>query len=365
MEATLIKRRILPVLLLTFVSFFGFSQQHSAGVNIDSPNPNAVLHLVSPFNDQGLLVPKLTSAQRTTLGTTLAAKNDAAADNGIMVYDQDEDNFYFWVTGVGWVKMAVDQTLANVLANGADANGVVITGAGDPTNPQDVATKNYVDTQAGVTVDGTTINGDGVITPLSVNIGTNPGDILQLGAGSQLPAVDGSLLTGITAAIGANSVNSSSITDGSIVNADVNVAAAIAGTKINPSFGAQNIVTTGNITGTNLAGDGSAITNISAVNFSGALAGDVSGTQGATVVDNVGGSTAANINTATTTVIGATSLDLDDTDDLTTADVGTGVGQVLQFGVAATLPALDGSALTGITTTNFSGALAGDVSGTQ
>ncbi|MEP5610719.1 MAG: hypothetical protein ABJP45_00645 [Cyclobacteriaceae bacterium] len=83
------------------------------------------------------------------------------------------------------------------------------------------------------------------------------------------------------------------------------------------------------------------------------------------MVDNVGGSTAANINTATTTVIGATSLDLDDTDDLTTADVGTGVGQVLQFGVAATLPALDGSALTGVTSANFSGALAGDVSGTQ
>ncbi|MEP1093912.1 MAG: hypothetical protein ABJG78_02315 [Cyclobacteriaceae bacterium] len=276
MKATLIKKRVLPILVLSLISSLALSQQHSAGVNIDNPNPNAVLHLVSPFNDQGLLVPKLTTTQRTTLGTTLAAKNDAAADNGIMVYDADEDAFYFWVTGVGWVKMAVDQTLANVLANGADANGIVITGAGnpvnpqdvatkdyvdnqadsdnqdlnnvlnvnnsannnaitnllDPANPQDAATKNYVDAQAGVTVDGTSINGDGNITPLSVNIGTGAGQIVQLGAGSQLPAVDGSLLTGVTSVIGANSVNGTGIADGSIEDVDVSGTANIAWTKI-------------------------------------------------------------------------------------------------------------------------------------
>jgi hypothetical protein len=40
-------------------------------------------------------------------------------------------------------------------------------------------------------------------------------------------------------------VGTSDITDGSIVNADVGAAAAIAGSKIAPDFGAQNIVTTG------------------------------------------------------------------------------------------------------------------------
>ena len=34
-------------------------------------------------------------------------------------------------------------------------------------------------------------------------------------------------------------------TDGSIVNADINASAAIAGTKISPDFGSQNITTTG------------------------------------------------------------------------------------------------------------------------
>ena len=43
-------------------------------------------------------------------------------------------------------------------------------------------------------------------------------------------------------------VASANIVDGTIVNADVNASAAIAGTKISPDFGSQNITTTGTIT---------------------------------------------------------------------------------------------------------------------
>ena len=45
--------------------------------------------------------------------------------------------------------------------------------------------------------------------------------------------------------LASNSVVSASIVNGAIVNADVNGSAAIAGTKISPDFGSQNIVTTG------------------------------------------------------------------------------------------------------------------------
>lgn len=48
--------------------------------------------------------------------------------------------------------------------------------------------------------------------------------------------------------LAANSVSSSNIVDGTIVNADINASAAIAGTKISPDFGTQNIQTTGNAT---------------------------------------------------------------------------------------------------------------------
>ena len=78
-----------------------------------------------------------------------------------------------------------------------------------------------------------------------------------------------------------NFVTSSHIVDGSIVNADVNTSAGIAGTKVNPAFGSQNISTsgtlasgaqtvTGNITvsgtvdGRDIATDGSKLDNIEA-----------------------------------------------------------------------------------------------------
>jgi len=51
-------------------------------------------------------------------------------------------------------------------------------------------------------------------------------------------------------------ITSAKITDGTIVNADVNASAAIAGTKVAPDFGSQNIATTGtinNLTTTELA----------------------------------------------------------------------------------------------------------------
>ena len=47
-------------------------------------------------------------------------------------------------------------------------------------------------------------------------------------------------------------VESGSIVAGSIVNADINASAAIAGTKISPDFGSQDITTTGSLTGNGL-----------------------------------------------------------------------------------------------------------------
>jgi len=56
-------------------------------------------------------------------------------------------------------------------------------------------------------------------------------------------------------------VTSAKITDGAIVNADINASAGIAGTKISPDFGSQNITTTGNaVFGGNLTVSGTTTT---------------------------------------------------------------------------------------------------------
>ncbi|MEP1831462.1 tail fiber domain-containing protein, partial [Ekhidna sp.] len=44
-----------------------------------------------------------------------------------------------------------------------------------------------------------------------------------------------------------DAVNTENITDGTIANSDINAAAAIAGTKISPNFGSQNISTSGTL----------------------------------------------------------------------------------------------------------------------
>ena len=89
-----------------------------------------------------------------------------------------------------------------------------------------------------------------------------------------LPDVSGTVVTtGDTGSITSTmildgTIVSGDIADGTIVNADINASAAIAGTKINPSFGTQNLSLTGNISvsgtvdGRDVSTDGSKLDGI-------------------------------------------------------------------------------------------------------
>ena len=63
--------------------------------------------------------------------------------------------------------------------------------------------------------------------------------------GTVITTGDTGTVTGTMLAEG--TVTSTDIADGTIVNADINASAAIAGTKVSPDFGSQNIATTGTI----------------------------------------------------------------------------------------------------------------------
>ncbi|MEM9859012.1 MAG: hypothetical protein AAF843_16760 [Bacteroidota bacterium] len=151
-----IKSRLIVAVSLLAVNHFLFSQEFSAGINIENPNPNAVLHLVSPNNDQGLLIPKLINSQRNGMILTLE-------DKGLMVFDEEDDRFYFW-DGTDWVVINVGNS--NVLTS--------------------------------VATDSTLI-GDGVAggTELGVNVGTEAEQIVQLDESGNLPALNASALTNI------------------------------------------------------------------------------------------------------------------------------------------------------------------------
>ncbi|ADD94504.1 hypothetical protein [uncultured phage MedDCM-OCT-S08-C1441] len=114
-----------------------------------------------------------------------------------------------------------------------------------------------------------------------------------------LPNVSGTVVT--TGDTG--TVTSTMIVDGTIVNADVNASAAIAGTKISPDFGSQNVTTTGKIevgTVIDLNANGSAYfasnVGIGTQNPAGALdVGAVSGAVTAGDLTITTGSTAAKV----------------------------------------------------------------------
>ena len=118
---------------------------------------------------------------------------------------------------------------------------------------------------AGV-VTATTFKGNGDFVELDVDGHTNLDNVSIAGAVTATTfSGSGASLTGITNANISNSaaidlsklatgslpsaitVASANLVDGTIVNADINASAAIAGTKISPNFGAQNILTTGQL----------------------------------------------------------------------------------------------------------------------
>ncbi len=96
--------RFLGLACLLFLAIFneGYAQ-NSVGIGTENPNQNAVLHLVSPNQNQGLLIPTMNTAQRTADAFIQAL---SAAESGLLVYDAQENTFYYWMNPGGWVPMA-------------------------------------------------------------------------------------------------------------------------------------------------------------------------------------------------------------------------------------------------------------------
>ncbi len=100
-----------------------FAQAQSGiGIGTSNPNPNAILDIVSSGNDKGILIPRLTTVQRTAMNTSLSTN-----ENGLMVFDSDLNGFYFW-NGSDWMSITVIQDLQLV------GNTLTITNNASATN---------------------------------------------------------------------------------------------------------------------------------------------------------------------------------------------------------------------------------------
>ncbi len=85
-------------LCLFFISHINFGQ--SVGVGTNNPNSFAILDITAPNKNQGMLMPRLTTAERTALGTSIAGSASPNASNSLLVYDTDLQKYFYWDSGV-------------------------------------------------------------------------------------------------------------------------------------------------------------------------------------------------------------------------------------------------------------------------
>lgn len=118
--------RLLLSLALILWTTGMYAQNKTLGVGIASPNPNAALHVESPGGNQGMIMPRLTTAQRTAMPL-------AASDQGLMVYDTDLNGVFTW-DGVAW-ETGADSFPTEITLDNADmindVNALSITYTGD------------------------------------------------------------------------------------------------------------------------------------------------------------------------------------------------------------------------------------------
>jgi hypothetical protein len=86
--------RHLLILMVMLTGITLFSRAQSVGIGTNTPAASAMLHINS--TNKGLLIPRLTTAQRTAI---------ASPASGLQVYDTNTNSFWYF-NGAGWIELA-------------------------------------------------------------------------------------------------------------------------------------------------------------------------------------------------------------------------------------------------------------------
>ncbi len=114
------------ITLVTVLMFFASSKAQNVGINETgaTPNTNAMLDINSDLNfNKGLLIPRLTTVQRTAMALALA-------DDGMTVYDTSTKSFWYW-NGSAWVEFGVDSRYWKLTGNSGTTVGTNFLGTID------------------------------------------------------------------------------------------------------------------------------------------------------------------------------------------------------------------------------------------
>lgn len=182
---------------LSLTIIFSLSEvyaQNSVGIGTREPNANAALQIVASDGNQGVMIPGLTSDERSDESFVSAL---GEAENGLLVFDTDEQVFYYWMND-RW-QPVLSGSIAQILTAGEgisipSPNLIVNTGDTDSTN--DITTSTLAEGDLSGTFPSVTIVpgavdteklADGAVTTLKVEDNTLlPEDLASPGAGKVL-----------------------------------------------------------------------------------------------------------------------------------------------------------------------------------
>ncbi|QIE58312.1 hypothetical protein G5B37_01625 [Rasiella rasia] len=136
----------------------GATNPLSVGIGTDAPNANASLDLVG-FN-KGLLVNRVTNAQRTNMETSPASGIALdLADEGLMVFDTEDDALYVW-DGSDWVAFGSGTDDQTVDLFQLDGNNLELSLEDDGAAALQVDLSGYLDNTDNQTADVFQLNGN-------------------------------------------------------------------------------------------------------------------------------------------------------------------------------------------------------------
>jgi len=145
--------------ILIILAILSFSLSHAqVGIGTDTPDGSSALDVTS--NSQGVLIPRLTEAQRDLI---------ANPAEGLMIYQTDNDFGFYFFDGVNWVTLASGSAWGLEGNSGTDAS---VNFIGTTTNEDLVFRTDGVEA-ARVITDGSVAIGTTVTNSL-VQVGEEP-----------------------------------------------------------------------------------------------------------------------------------------------------------------------------------------------
>ncbi|MFY1047174.1 hypothetical protein [Chryseobacterium sp. GP-SGM7] len=148
-------RTLFFALLLICGNYFSQSTNGAVGINTETPNANSVLDVVSGNNNKGILIPRLTEAQRNAITI------NPANDDGLTIFNTTEDCYNYWsLADNEWKSVCgqIGKSVFTVNCASSQAVGTYIQG-------KTLTSSNYLSITVNVTkignytISGTTSNG--------------------------------------------------------------------------------------------------------------------------------------------------------------------------------------------------------------